>query len=236
MTTNSTTNLQQLLTSLDCKIAVDCIPAEAHENILAFLTQESLARQQHRIQRLLVSSGMHKQNIRTFEQFDWNFNPKTPKQDILAFRNGHWLQNAANLVLVGDAGIGKSHLARACCYDAILKGFSAYFISTFDLLSKIKKAPYPATKIEYYAKAVHVLCLDELGYTFHQKEDTDLIFQIISKRTELLPTIVTTNLPPKQWGSIFSGSAASAILDRLSFNGTFLAWEGRSYRSFVKKK
>jgi len=66
------------------------------------------------------------------------------------------------------------------------------------------------------------------------KKDTDILFQIISKRSELLPTIVTTNLPPKEWGSIFSGAAASAILDRLSYNGRFITFEGRSYRLLKK--
>ncbi|MBI1871309.1 MAG: ATP-binding protein [Chlamydiae bacterium] len=111
-----------------------------------------------------------------------------------------------------------------------MKGYSTYFITTFDLVSKVKKAVHPSNKIDYYAKIIKVLCLDELGYVFHPKEDTDLIFQIISKRSESLPTIVTTNLAPKNWGSIFSGPAASAILDRLSYNGKFFTWEGRSYR------
>jgi hypothetical protein len=56
-------------------------------------------------------------------------------------------------------------------------------------------------------------------------EDPDILFQVISKRSEMLPTIVTTNLPPKEWGAIFSGAAASAILDRLSFNGRFITFE-----------
>ena len=98
-----------------------------------------------------------------------------------------------------------------------------------------KKALNPSSKIDYYAK-VRVLCVDELGYVYHKKEDTDILFQIISKRNEILPTIVTTNLAPKEWGSIFSGAAASAILDRLSFNGTFITFEGRSYRLLKKHK
>ena len=81
-----------------------------------------------------------------------------------------------------------------------------------------------------------MLCIDELGYTYHQKEDNDILFQIISKRTEVLPTVVTTNLIPKQWGSIFSGAAASAILDRLSYHGRFITFEGRSYRLLKKHK
>lgn len=223
--------LQTLLKELNCKIPLEDIPLSTHETIAAFLEQEKAFRCQHRIQRLLANSGINKNQIRTFEQFDWNFSHSIPKQDILAFRNSQWIENASNLVLIGDAGIGKTHLAKALCFDAINAGYTTFFSSAFDLLSKITKTPHPSTKIDYLAKNIKVLCIDELGYTFHQKEDTDLLFQIISKRSETAPTIVTSNLPPKQWGSIFSGTAASAILDRLNFNGKFLTWEGKSYRA-----
>ena len=72
--------------------------------------------------------------------------------------------------------------------------------------------------------------IDELGYTYHKKEDTDTLFQIISKRNEILPTIVTTNLIPSHWGKVFVAVTASAILDRLSMNGRFITFEGKSYR------
>jgi len=63
------------------------------------------------------------------------------------------------------------------------------------------------------------------------KEQADCIFQIISKRGEIATTIVTTNLIPSNWGKIFDSVTATAILDRLSMNGTFITFEGRSYRN-----
>jgi DNA replication protein DnaC len=83
--------------------------------------------------------------------------------------------------------------------------------------------------IDFYAK-VPVLCLDELGYVLPSKEEADAIFQIISKRTEVATTLVTTNLVPSDWGKIFDAVTATAILDRLSMNGRFITFEGRSYR------
>ncbi len=185
------------------------------------------------MKRLLRMSGIRQ--VKTLAQFDWHFNPKIAKDDLLGFVNSRWIEQAFNLVLIGDTGLGKSHIASSLCYEAILQGYSSFFISAFDLCSRIKKAINPTFKIDYYAK-VRVLCIDEIGYTYHKKEDCDILFQIISKRTEILPTIVTTNLPPKQWGAIFSGSVASAILDRLSFNGKFITFEGRSYRLLKKHK
>ena len=199
---NTNLDLDMLLKNLSCKTKSQDIPPNSLSIVSSFLQQEHLARQQYRLARLFASCGVQQKQIKTFDQFDWHFNPKMPKEDILAFRNSDWVGQAANLILIGDTGLGKSHIAKALCYEAIVKGYSTYFISTFDLLSKIKKAAHPASKIDYYGKTVKVLCLDELGYVYHQKEDTDLLFQIISKRTESLPTIVTTNLVPKNWGSI----------------------------------
>ena len=129
-----------------------------------------------------------------------------------------------------SAGVGKTHLATALCHQAVLQGHQTIFITLFDFTSKLAKAKSPFNLIEYYAK-VPLLCLDELGYVVPTKEQADSIFQIISKRTEVRTTIVTTNLIPSQWGKIFDSVTASAILDRLSMNGRFIICEGRSYRS-----
>jgi DNA replication protein DnaC len=226
-------NLEPLLKDLGCKTPADEIASDRREIILDFLKTENEYRRQHKIKRLLRISGL--KQAKTLDQFDWLFNPKISKEDILTFVNSPWIEKAFNLVLIGDTGLGKSHIGAAICYEAILRGYPTACITAFDLVSKIHKAYNPASKIDYYAK-IRVLCIDELGYTYHKKEDTDILFQIISKRNEILPTIVTTNLAPKEWGSIFSATAASAILDRLSFNGRFITFEGRSYRLLKKHK
>jgi DNA replication protein DnaC len=226
-------DLEALLKELGCKTPAEQIPCDQRHSVTDFLKLEIEYRRQHKIKRLLSMSGI--KHVKTLEQFDWHFNPKINKDDILTFVNSPWVEQALNLVLIGDTGLGKSHIAAAICYEAILRGFPTACITAFDLVSRIHKAYNPASRIDYYAK-VRVLCIDELGYTYHKKEDTDTLFQIISKRNEILPTIVTTNLIPKQWGSIFSATAASAILDRLSFNGRFITFEGRSYRLLKKHK
>jgi DNA replication protein DnaC len=225
--------LETLLKELGCKTPAGEIDPDHRDSIMNFLTMELDYRKQHRIKRLLRLSGIRQ--VKTLGQFDWHFNPRISKEDILTFVNSPWIEDAFNLVLIGDTGLGKSHIASAICYEAILRGYPAVRITGFDLVSRIHKAFNTVSRIEYYAK-VRVLCIDELGYTYHKKEDTDILFQIISKRNEILPTIVTTNLAPKEWGSIFSSTAASAILDRLSLNGRFITFEGRSYRLLKKHK
>ena len=228
--------IEELLNALGMKTPREDVNMKNRSSVLDFLKTEQTNRQHYRIKRLLSSSGIRPHQIRTFDEFDWAFNPKLPKNDILAFRNSQWIDQASNLILIGDAGLGKSHFGKALCYDAMLKGESAHFISAFDLISKVKNATRPDVKVTRFGSYYKILCIDELGYTKPTKEAGDILFQIIAKRSESLPTIITTNLAPKNWGCLFAGSAATAILDRMSFNGSFITMEGPSYRMKSKRK
>jgi len=193
-----------------------------------FLQEESKSREKRRIEYLMKRSGIRR--IKLLADFDWTFNPKIPRDKIMEFLHTDFLEKPSNLVLIGSAGVGKTHIATALCHEAILKGHQTIFLSLFDFTAKLAKARNLYTFIEFYSR-VPLLCLDELGYVFPTKEQADCIFQIISKRSEVKTTIVTTNLIPSQWGKILDSVTASAILDRLSMNGKFIIFEGRSYRS-----
>lgn len=202
---------------------------EAEKKILhKLLHEEHSLREVRRIQRLIRLSGIKR--VKLLEQFDWTFNPKIPRDKIMEFINSNWIEHACNLMFIGPAGVGKSHLASAICYQAAQKGHATVFITSHDLIAKLTKARNVYTLVDYYSK-VNVLCLDELGYVFPAPEHANYIFQIISKRAENLPTIITTNLIPSHWGKIFDSATATAILDRLNMKGTFITMEGRSYRS-----
>jgi DNA replication protein DnaC len=197
------------------------------QTILPILEDEARAREAKQIHYLLGRSGIKR--VKRLDDFDWKFNPKLPREKFMAFRNSSWIDNTQNLLLIGPSGVGKSHLAAALCYEAIQKGIATAFISCFDLVAKLKRARNKHTLIQYYS-TVKVFCLDELGYVFPSQEEANDIFQIISKRSEIGSTLVTTNLVPSAWGKIFDAATATAILDRLSLKGTFLTLEGDSYR------
>lgn len=198
------------------------------EFLQKFLAGEYQRRQQKRIEYLMRRSGIKR--VKLMDDFDWKFNPKVPRAKILEFMHTQWLRKPSNLVIMGPAGVGKTHIATALCHDALSKGHQTMFLSLFDLAGKMAKAKTLYSFVEFYSK-VPVLCLDELGYAMLTKEQADCIFQLISKRTEIGTTIVTTNLIPSQWGKIFDSVTASAILDRLTMNGRFITFEGRSYRN-----
>jgi DNA replication protein DnaC len=193
-----------------------------------FFSQEYHLRERKKIEYLMKRSGIKRMKL--LDDFDWKFNPKIPRDKIMEYMNTVWLKSPSNLVIIGPAGVGKSHIGIALCHDALMRGYQTTFLTLYDLTLKLSKAKSVFSLVEYYSK-VPILCLDELGYVFPTKEQADCIFQIISKRGEIATTIVTTNLIPSNWGKIFDSVTATAILDRLSMNGTFITFEGRSYRN-----
>ena len=222
------TQIRQIWDNL--RFVSDCssLTEEQIKTIIPILKDEVSAREVKRIRYLLQRSGIKR--IKRLEDFDWKFNPKLPRTEIMDLHQSSWDSEVKNAVLIGPSGAGKSHLASAICYQAIQKGIPTAFITCFDLVNKFKCSTSKYTMTQYYSN-VKLLCLDELGYVFPTQEQANDIFQIISKRSEIASTIVTTNLVPSQWGKIFEAATATAILDRLSLNGRFITCEGRSYRS-----
>lgn len=206
----------------------DGYSVQEREFLERFLSREYALKEQKKREHLLRMSGIKR--VKLLADFDWTFNPKLPKEKVMEFMQTDWLTRPCNLVLIGPSGVGKSHVASALCFDAVTKGRQTVFLTLFDLTAKLTKARSVYTLIDYYAK-VPVLCLDEVGYVMPSREHADHLFQIVSKRVEAGTTIVTTNLIPSQWGKVFDSVTASAILDRLSMNGTFITFEGRSYRN-----
>jgi DNA replication protein DnaC len=221
-------NLSELWKHFKLLSPPEALSQEERTFLERFLREEYQLREKKRIEYLMKTSGIKR--IKYLQDFDWSFNPKIPRDKIMEFIHTDWLKKPSNLVIIGPAGTGKTHIATALCHDALSKGHQTIFITLFDLVAKLSRANNPFSSIEYYAK-VPILCLDELGYVVPTKEQADWIFQIISKRTELTTTLITTNLIPSNWGKIFDSVTASAILDRLSLNGKFITFEGRSYRS-----
>jgi len=222
------TNLSDLWKHFRLITDPETIPEDKKGFLRDFLAEEYKKREIRRIEYLMKMSGIRR--IKILSDFDWKFNPKIPRDKIMEFMQTDWLKIPANLVIIGPAGVGKTHVSTALCHDAIMKGCQTVFVSLFDLTAKLSAAKNVYSLIEYYAR-VPVLCLDELGYVIPTRDQADAIFQIVSKRTERGTTIVTTNLVPSDWGKIFDTATASAILDRLSMNGKFITFEGKSYRS-----
>ena len=143
--------------------------------------------------------------IKTFNEFDFSFQPSINKEKILDFSNLRFIENNENILFVGSPGVGKTHLATSIGIEAAKSRYSTYFISCNDLILNLKKAHLEnrlETRLKHYAK-YKLLIIDEVGYLPLDIESANILFQLISKRYEKNCTIITTNKPFSKWNEIF---------------------------------
>ena len=172
--------------------------------------------------------------IKTFEDFNFNFQPSINKEQILNFKYLKFIENRENIIFIGSHGVGKTHLATSIGIEAAKARVSTYFISCGDLLLQLKRAHLEnrlKQRIKFFSK-YKLLIIDEVGFLPLDIESSNLLFQLIAKRYEKNSTIVTTNKPLSRWGEIFGDPVlANAILDRLLHHSNVINIVGRLYRT-----
>lgn len=176
----------------------------------------------------------------TIDQFDFNFHSsrKNQKSKILQLLALDFLSEKKDLILIGNPGVGKSFLAKIIAYAATQQGSTVLFTTAMDMINHLVAAEADHSllkKLQHYASP-QLLLIDELGYLPLGTQGSNLFFQVISQRHERKSTLITTNLPFADWGSIFdSTTVATAIADRLVYNSEILILEGSSYRKRSRK-
>ena len=177
--------------------------------------------------------------IKTFEDFDFSFQPTINKEQILDFKNLRFIENKENIIFVGSPGVGKTHLATSIGIVVAQNRDSTYFINCNDLISNLKKANSEnrfMNRLNHYAK-YKVLIIDEMGFLPIDSEGANMLFQLINKRYENHSTIITTNKPFGKWHEIFGDvTLANTILDRLLHHSHIININGNSYRLKDKMK
>ena len=178
--------------------------------------------------------------IKTLEQFDYTFSVGVNRKQIEELASLSFIKRNENIILLGECGVGKTHLAIALAYKAVQHRYKAKFTTIADLLANANKAK-KERKYDTFLKSVtnpSVLVIDEIGYFNMNKEEANHFFQIISKRYEKGSTILTSNLVFSKWTQVFAGDkvVTTAILDRLLHHSHIINIQGDSYRLKEKKE
>ena len=172
--------------------------------------------------------------IKALDEFDWSWPKKINRLQVQNLFRLVFIEERANVVMVGGVGLGKTHLSIALGHAACMAGHSVLFASAIDIINTLaaaRKTGRLKDELKRYVRP-SVLLVDELGYLPIDKTGADLLFQVISQRYEHGSIILTTNKIYKKWAEIFNNDSTltSAVLDRLLHHAETVRIEGDSYR------
>jgi DNA replication protein DnaC len=203
-------------------------PAEAMDQLLA---AQATLRRQRRLVAAMRSSRLP--SIKRLDTFDIAFQPSIDRNQVLSLHELTFIERKENVILLGPAGVGKTHIAISLAVTAAERGKRIYFSTLSDLVLSLVEAEKQGRLKERLTvlRNPSLLIVDEIGYLPVTPGGTNLFFQLVNARYEKGSMILTSNKSFKEWGEIFGDSvAASAMLDRLLHHCHIVNIRGNSYR------
>ena len=171
--------------------------------------------------------------IKRLDDFHYTDNPNVPQATIAALAEGSWIDDRESVILIGDSGTGKTHLATALAVCACQAGRRVRFTTLAGLANELQEAEGRrelARVVARYART-ELVVLDELGYLALPDGAAELVFQVLSERHERGSLIVTTNLPFGEWTKVFPDPRlAKAVVDRLTHRAHIIDTGTESWR------
>lgn len=195
------------------------------------VTAERDARVQQRVQRRLKDARLGR--FKPLADFEWDWPKQIHRPTVDRVFTLDFLAQRENVVIVASHGLGKTLFAKNLVHHAILAGHSARFLTAADLILDLtgqETARALQRRLRTYLRP-SLLAIDEVGYLGCDAHAADLLFQVVSQRYEQKSIVMTTNLPFKQWDTVFPNAAcAVALIDRLTHHAEIITIEGDSYR------
>jgi DNA replication protein DnaC len=199
--------------------------------LLALAEQEVAQREENRKVRRIKAARFPV--LKELADFDFSCVPSLNKQRVLELARGGYLDKAESIIMVGNPGLGKTHVATGIALAACRQGHRVRFYNAAGLVNELIQAQDEHQLPKFLAIALRhrLIVLDELGFIPFSSTGAQLIFQFCSTLYERVSMLVTTNLRFADWTQVFGDERlTAALLDRLTHKAHILEFTGESYR------
>jgi len=211
------------------------VAAEAgwsYEAYLADLIQQEVERRDRNRRRRRIKEA-HFPLLKELADFDFPAIPQLKRQTVMELAQGHYLEQSESVLLVGNPGLGKTHIAIGLALAACRQDRRVRFYSVTNLVNELQEAQAEHQLPRYLEKTLRhqLVVLDEFGYVPFSPAGAQLLFQFCAALHERVSLIITTNLPFSEWVQVLGDERlTSGLLDRLTFRTHILEFLGDSFR------
>ena len=235
-------DLDQLLKNLKLRRMREILDAEleraekkkpSYSEFIARVLREEYQHQQERFLEYRIDRANLPERW-SLETFPWKLQPGVNKAQIEQLAELEFVPRAANLVFIGDTGVGKTGLASAILLRALQHGHRGLFIKAQDLFDDMYRslADHSSRALVDRLMRVDLLLIDEMGYLNLRPEQSNIFFKLMEERYGKKATIITTNLNYDDWyGFLGQKEMVRALLDRLRHRCHTIRIEGQSLRA-----
>ena len=200
--------------------------------LLRVLEIEESERLNRSLKRRLANARLG--TFKSLADFDYSWPKQLDRPLLEDLQTFTFLEQAANVVIVGPNGLGKTMIAKNLVHQSVLRGYTARFTAASDMLHDLAaqdSSTLLSRRLRRYTTPA-VLCVDEVGYLAYDTRYADLLFEVITRRYQLRrPLVLTTNKPFGEWNQVFpNATCVVALVDRLVHRSEILTIDGDSYR------
>ena len=224
--------LSGILAGLEARLEQASGEQWGYEEFLSRLLQEEVERRHQKQLDLTLRRG-NVTSTKTLETFDFGFNPSINRRQILDLAAGAYLRQHRNVLICGQTGVGKSHLAHALAHEAARQGASVLCTSAHQMLVHINAGRADGTYAKRMATYLRptLLVIDDFGLKPLPASGPVDFYDVVNERYEQRSIVLTSNRAPTELPALFGDPLlANATLDRLAHSAVVLTITGRSFR------